>query len=172
MSSGKWLILIIEVKEDNFSYMIAVAHEKLILCNTIISKFRFDKHIVLAVALSGITSLLLPDGKTAHLVFKITLQPNETSVCFFDKRSERAELIRETKLIIWDEAPMMNQLAFKAVNHRVKDICDSENAFGYKLVVFEGDFKQILPVVTHGSRESIVAATVHQASFWNDCRVM
>jgi len=110
--------------------------------------------------------------ETAHSVFKIPLKPDETSVCFFDKRSERAELIRETALIIWDEAPMMNRLAFEAVNRHLKDICDNENGFGGKLVVLGGDFRQMLPVVVHGSRESIVAATVHRASFWNDCRVM
>jgi len=115
---------------------------------------------------------LLPGGKTAHLVFKIPLQPDEKSVCFFDKIYEHAELIWETTLIIWDEAPMMNWLAFEAVNCLLKDICDNANAFGGKLVVLEGDFRKILPVVTHGGRESIVAATVHRASFWNDCRVM
>jgi len=67
---------------------------------------------------------------------------------------------------------MMNRLAFEAVNRHLKDICDNENAFGGKLVVLGGDFRQILHVVAHGSRESINAATVHRASFWNDCRVM
>ena len=33
--------------------------------NTIISKFRYDKPIVLAIASLGIASLLLPEGKTA-----------------------------------------------------------------------------------------------------------
>jgi len=115
---------------------------------------------------------LLLGGKIAHLVFKIPLQPYETSVYFFDKRFERAEFIWKTTLIIWDEAPMMNQLAFEAVNRHRKDICDNENAFGRKLVILGRDFRQILPVVTHGSRQSIVATTVHLASFWNDCHVM
>jgi len=48
--------------------------------NTIIFKFRSDKNIVLVVALSRIPFLLLPSGKTAHSIFKIPLQPNETSV--------------------------------------------------------------------------------------------
>jgi len=135
------------------------------LWNTIISKFRSNKHIVLAIASSEISSLLLPGGKTAHSIFKIPLYPGDTPVCFFDKRSKRAELIRETVVIIWDEAPRMNWLAFEAVNHHLKDICDNENAFGGKLVVLGGDFRQKLPVVTHGSRKSIVAATIHRASF-------
>jgi len=145
---------------------------KTYLWNTIISKFRSDKHIVVGVVTSGIAFLLLLGGKTAHSIFKISLQPDDMSVCFFDKRSERAELIRKMALIIWDEAQMMNRLAFEAVNRHFKDICDNENAFGGQLVVFGGDFRQILPMVTNGSRESIVAATLHRASFWNDCRIM
>jgi len=46
---------------------------KMYLWNTIISKFRSNKHIVLAVASSGIASSLLSGGKTAHSVFKISL---------------------------------------------------------------------------------------------------
>jgi len=64
-------------------------------------------------------------------------------------------------LIIWDEAPMMNRLVFEAVNRYLKDICDNENAFGGKLVMFGEDFRQILLVVTHSSRKSIVATIVH-----------
>ena len=94
------------------------------------------------------------------------------SVCFFDKRSERAELIWETTLTIWDEAPMMSWLAFEAGNRHLKDTCDNENVFRGKLVALGGDFRQILPVVAHGSREYIIASTVHHASFWNDYRVM
>jgi len=86
-------------------------------------------------------------------------------VCFFHKRSECAELIREIALIIWHEAPMMNRLAFEVVNRYLKDICDDEHTFGGKLIVLGGDFRQILPVVIHGSRKSIVPATVHWASF-------
>ena len=63
------------------------------------------------------------------------LQPDEMSVCFFDKMSECAELIWKMALIIWDEGPMMNRLAFEAVNRHLKDICDNENAFEGKLIV-------------------------------------
>jgi len=43
---------------------------KTYLWNTIISKFRSDKNIVLAIASSGIASLLIPGGKIAYSVFK------------------------------------------------------------------------------------------------------
>ena len=44
---------------------------KTYLWNTIISKLRSNNEIVLAVASSGIASLLLPNGRTAHSRFKI-----------------------------------------------------------------------------------------------------
>jgi len=75
---------------------------KTYLWNIIIFKFRSKKHVVLVVASSKIASLLIPSGKTTHSIFKISLQPDKTSICLFDKRSERTELIQETMLIIWD----------------------------------------------------------------------
>ncbi|KAG8377929.1 hypothetical protein BUALT_Bualt08G0084800 [Buddleja alternifolia] len=48
----------------------------------------------------------------------------------------------------------------------------SDKPFGGKLCVLGGDFKQILPVVTKGRRESIVAASLHKSELWNQCRVM
>jgi len=68
----------------------------------------------------------------------------------------------ETKLIIWDEAPMMNMLCFEAFERTLRDIMkvvDEENSkkpFGGKVVVLEGDFRQIPPVVKKGSRYNIV----------------
>ena len=76
---------------------------KTYLWNKLISKFQSEKHIVLAVASSRIASLLLPRGKIAHSMFKIPLQPNETLVCYFDKRSEHIDLTRETMLIVWHD---------------------------------------------------------------------
>jgi len=74
-------------------------------------------------------------------MFKIPLQPDEMSVCYFGKRSKRANLIHETTLIVCDEAPMMNRLAFEAVDHHLRDVCDNQNAFGGKLVLLGGDFR-------------------------------
>ena len=74
-------------------------------------------------------------------MFKIPLQPDETSLCYFDKRFEHAEFIRETMLIIWDEAPMMNHFAFEAVDHHLKDICDNQNALDGKWSFLGGDLR-------------------------------
>jgi len=66
--------------------------------------------IVLNVVLSGIASLLLPSGKTTHSTFCIPLIINEESTGNISHESLRSKLLIETKLIIWDEAPMMNML--------------------------------------------------------------
>ncbi len=104
---------------------------------------RSNSHIALAVASSGIASLLLDGGRTAHSRFKIPLDLHASSTCSISKQSDAARLLRETRLIIWDEAPMMNKYAFEAVDRTLKDICDSEDLFGGKVVVLSGDFRQV-----------------------------
>ncbi|XP_019157772.1 PREDICTED: uncharacterized protein LOC109154434 [Ipomoea nil] len=58
--------------------------------------------IVLNVASSGITSLLLPGGKTTHSRFAIPLSLNEDSTCNTSQGNDLAELIIRSKLIIWE----------------------------------------------------------------------
>ena len=113
--------------------------------------------IVLNVASSDIASLLLPGGKTTHSTFCIPLLINEESTCNIPQGSLRAKLLIETKLIIWDEAPMINRLCFEALDRTLRDVMraeSEENAlkpFGGKVIVLGGDFRQILPVVKNGS---------------------
>lgn len=53
---------------------------KTFLWNVIISKIRSADKIVLAIASSGVASLLLPKGRTAHSRFKIPVDINENSL--------------------------------------------------------------------------------------------
>ncbi|KAJ9557468.1 hypothetical protein OSB04_012082 [Centaurea solstitialis] len=58
---------------------------KTFLWTTIISALRSTGNIVLAVASSGIASLLLPSGRTAHSRFKIPLDITNESACHIKK---------------------------------------------------------------------------------------
>jgi len=64
----------------------------------------------------------------------------------------------ETKLIIWDEAPMVNRLCFEALDRTLRYVIRAESEqnalkpFGGKGIVLGGDFRQILLVVKNGSR--------------------
>jgi len=134
--------------------------------------------IVLNVASSGIASLLLPGGKTAHSRFCIPILINEESTCNIPQGSLRARLLIETKLIIWDEAPMINRLCFEAFDRTLRDIMKSQNEenskkpFGGKVVVLGGDFRQILPVVKKGSRYEVVKSTINYSDLWKNCKVL
>ena len=98
---------------------------KTYLWNTIITRLRSEKKIVLPVASSGIAATLLPGGRTAHSRFKIPLKLDEGSSCSIHHNSDIAELIKQTKLIIWDEAPMQTRFAFRSFSPCYHEICQS-----------------------------------------------
>ncbi|XP_022003838.1 uncharacterized protein LOC110901309 [Helianthus annuus] len=97
-------------------------------------------------------------GRKAHSRFAIPLNLNEDSVCRVKPDTEIAHLLKKTQLIIWDEAPMIHKHAFEALDRTLKDILMSDSSenvslpFGGKVIVFGGDFSQILPSVPNGSR--------------------
>ncbi|KAF7827148.1 ATP-dependent DNA helicase PIF1 [Senna tora] len=126
---------------------------KTFVWNTLSTGLRSKGNIVLNVASSGIASLLLPGGRTAHSRFCIPIDISEVSICNIKQGSDLSELLFETKLIIWDEAPMANKYCFEALDRTMRDVLRFSNPlsknlpFGGKVVVFGGDFRQILPVI-------------------------
>jgi len=151
---------------------------KFFLWKTLSAAIRAQGKIVLNVASSGIASLLLPNGKTAHSTFCIPLDVNAKSACNFTQASMRAKLLRATSLFIWDEAPMMNRFCFEAFDRTMRDLmkkvdkANSKKPFGGKVVALGGDFRQILPVVRKGSRAEVVKATVCSSKIWRHCKVL
>ncbi|XP_019157753.1 PREDICTED: uncharacterized protein LOC109154409 [Ipomoea nil] len=138
---------------------------------------RSNMEIVLNVASSGIASLLLPGGRTAHSRFAIPISVNEDSTCNISHGSPLAELIVQNKLIIWDEAPMMHKFCFEALDRTMRDLLCFKNpssyemTFGGKTVVFGGDFRHILPVIPKGTRQDIVRASISSSYLWKSCKV-
>jgi ATP-dependent DNA helicase PIF1 len=128
------------------------------------------------VASSGIASLLLPGGRTAHSKFKIPVPTFENSTYNIEGDNHHAELLRETKLIIWDEAPMCHKFTFECLNRTLQDVVVDKNnsgkLFGGKVVVFGGDFRQILPVIPRGSRSDIVHSSIIVSHIWDHCQVL
>ena len=97
--------------------------------NTLCYFLRGQGKIVLCVASSGIAALLLNGGRTSHSAFKIPIKIHETSTCSISKNSNLAELIQQTDLVIWDEAPMQHRHIHEAVDRTFCDIRNSEAAF-------------------------------------------
>ncbi|GAN11810.1 ATP-dependent DNA helicase PIF1-like, partial [Mucor ambiguus] len=100
---------------------------------------------------------LLKSEQIQELHWHVLLQTDETSTCHFSKQSNIAKLLKDAKIIIWDEAPMTHKNAFQAVDRSLRDLMSSVHLsyagkpFGGKVVVLGGDFRQVLPVVKKGS---------------------
>lgn len=77
------------------------------------------------MASSGIAATLLPGGKTAYAMFKIPLQLDCT-VCDISRNSDRAHVLRNCNLIVWDECTMAHRKAVEAANRTLQDVrqCD------------------------------------------------
>lgn len=67
---------------------------------------------------------------------------------------------------------------FEALDRSIRDIMRVSNPqaneipFGGKVIVFGGDFRQILPVIPKGTRQDIVHATINSSIIWRDCKVL
>ncbi|XP_022893201.1 uncharacterized protein LOC111407769 [Olea europaea var. sylvestris] len=111
---------------------------KIFLYKALLSVVRSQNAIALAIASSGVVASLLPGGI----------------------------LLKMCKLIIWDEAPMVNQCAVEAVDKMLKDINDCNLPFGGKAMVLRGDFRQVLLIVPRGKKEDIIKASLIFSDLW------
>ncbi|KAH0691484.1 hypothetical protein KY289_018842 [Solanum tuberosum] len=118
---------------------------KTYIWKTLSATIRSKGDVVLTVASSGIASLLLPGGRTAHSRFVIPLNITEDST----------SLDKTLRDIIG-----------------YKDATKSELLFGGKTIVLGGDFRRILPVIPKGSRQDIVNATLNFSYLWPHCELL
>ncbi|XP_072087855.1 uncharacterized protein [Arachis hypogaea] len=148
------IVIAVYCDEGDFFFVYGLGGTgKTFLWNLMSAEIRSRGDIVLNVALSGIASLLLLNGRTAHSMFKIPLNITENSVCNIKPGSPQAMLLLKAKLIIWDEAPMVSRYCYEALDKCLIDIMrcsptySKDLRFGGKVVVLSGDFRQILPVI-------------------------
>jgi hypothetical protein len=126
----------------------------------------------LTVTSSGVASLLLPNGRTAHSRFRIPIDIDDLSICDIKRGTNIAELLIITDLIIWDEALMTNRQCLEALDRSLRDILSEKqpNAkdipFGGKVVVLGGDPRQILPVIENASKSQIISASLVRSYLW------
>ncbi|CAA0821401.1 PIF1 helicase [Striga hermonthica] len=61
---------------------------------------------------------------------------------------------------------MAKRDTIEALDLALQDLCGSVEIFGGKVIVFGGDFRQVLPVVRRGSRKEIVDACLTSSDLW------
>ncbi len=54
----------------------------------------------------------------------------------------------------------------ECVDRSLRYICDVDLPFAGKIVIFSGDFRQILPVIKNGSRSQIISSTINRSYLW------
>ncbi|CAB0007903.1 unnamed protein product, partial [Nesidiocoris tenuis] len=144
---------------------------KTLVLNVIMARLRGEGLIVLPCAFTGIAAMNYPGGMTAHSLFKFPFEIDENSVCNISIQSERADLIRHTTVIVWDEFSTVSRLMLKALDRALKDITQCELPFGGKIIVFAGDFRQIPPIVPSNTPVDVVNASVKSSPFWAELNV-
>ncbi len=141
---------------------------KTTVLNALLDSIRSKGRVAIPVASSGIAALLLHGGRTAHSRLRIPIMCTETSMCTISKRKDAvAVLLRNTSLLVWDEAPMQNRHIYETVDRTLRHILSKpDNLFGGLPFLICGDMAQILPVIPRGSRAQIVMSSLTNMANW------
>lgn len=79
------------------------------------------------------------------------------------------KLIKQTSLVIWDEAPLQHRHAFECVDRSLGNIMSSLDPlraripFGGMFIVFGGDYRHILQVIPKASRAQVVNSSLNSS---------
>ncbi|KAM4015418.1 ATP-dependent DNA helicase pif1-like [Anomaloglossus baeobatrachus] len=105
---------------------------KTFVINLLLTTFRQQNKIALAVASSGIAATLLKGGRTAHSTFKLplNLSHSDSPMCNIAKGSGLAKLLQKCSAIIWDECTMSHKKALKAVDRLLQDLRSNKYIMG------------------------------------------
>ena len=90
--------------------------------NCIMNYVRMSNSLVLACASSGIAATVLKGGSTAHNKFQLPIDLSEDTVCDIRPGTARFKLITDTRMVVWDEAPMMHRFAVDAVDRLIQTV--------------------------------------------------
>ncbi|XP_070013821.1 uncharacterized protein [Nicotiana sylvestris] len=118
---------------------------KTFLYHALLATVRSKGFVALATTTSGVAASILPGGRNAHSRFKFPIDIDEHFSCNTSKQSSLASLIRDAKLIVWDEVSMAKKQLIEAFDLLLKDLMDTKTLFG-------GDFRQTLLVVRSGKK--------------------
>ena len=143
---------------------------KSFLLKTLVYYTRSISKIALCCASSGFVAVMYPGGRIAHGLFKIPVKEDDYDLvkieCDIPNSSQRAELLKNTSLIIWDEITMINKHNLEAVDAVLRKICKSDKPFGGIVFVGAEDFRKIPPILRNGTRDEIILASIKFSPLW------
>ena len=142
--------------------------------NTILKRIIIeDRPYAIASATSGIASTVLYNGRTSHNTYGIPFKIYDgTEKCNMRLDGERATRLKEATLLIWDEVPMAERNVVNVVDTFLRELMEEpEYPFGGKIVIFGGDWRQVLPVKPRAQRGTIVESILKKSVLWNTVKV-
>ena len=125
---------------------------KTFVTELMIQSLRLKNKLVLPVASTGIASLLLEKGMTAHKCFSIPIHTeyscNPSSPLACSPAPEMCEVLANCDFIVWDEVTMSPLSVIDGVDQLMRKVKERDDKpFGGCTVLFSGDFRQCLLIV-------------------------
>ena len=108
--------------------------------------------IVICCASTGIAAWNLEGGRTAHSTFKIPIDADKDSTSGIKAQSSEAAVLKEAKMIIWDEIFNVHQYNVVVVERLLRDVMGNKLPWGGKVVLFGGDPRQTPPSCEKGEK--------------------
>jgi len=140
---------------------------KTYLCQCISAYLRSIGKVVLTSAPSALAASLHMAGCTCHKCFGLPVTNDRvTRTSSLHARSYQGTALRIADLLIVDEFSMLDILNFDCADRICRDVCDNNAPFGGKVLLCCGEFAQLPPVVPHGQRREIIAASGISHPLW------
>nr|GEU61563.1 DNA helicase [Tanacetum cinerariifolium] len=139
------------MEEKNYNRKLLMQDDVQFIPNLNCDQRKIYDMIINALASSGITSLLLSVGRTAHSRFKLPLELTDESLCHVKKNTQLGKLLVETNLIIWDEAKINDRRCFETLDRSLTDLMNAPSwIFGGKTAILGEIFAKWLLDVENG----------------------
>ena len=149
---------------------------KTFLLNAILSAVRSlepNGCVALAMATTGIASNLLKMGRTFHSRLKAPLTATEDSMLQISAQSGLAKLVRMSRLLLIDEATMLDRFQLEALDRSLRDLTGkTDTPFGGKIILLAGDFRQCLPVVPRSNRAGTISHCINRSYLWQHFHIL
>ncbi|XP_073979993.1 ATP-dependent DNA helicase PIF1-like [Rhodnius prolixus] len=79
-----------------------------------------------------------------------------------------ATVLKQCKIIIWDECTMAHKHSLEALDRTLKDIKNNDKLFGGTLLLLSDDFRQTLPVIPRSTYADEINACLKSSRLWRN----
>ncbi|KFM65059.1 hypothetical protein X975_11203, partial [Stegodyphus mimosarum] len=141
---------------------------KTFLLNLLLMSIRKDQKIAVAVASCGIAATLLKGDRAAHSVLKLplSLAQEDSPICNFCKNRSRSRMLRQCKLLAWDEGTVSHKKSYRSVKPNSSGFARQHRSYGRNGSFIGRDFRQTLPVIRRGTPADEIKACLKLSSLW------